>query len=251
MDPEELMEVCALRMEDYYRILYEHREQIESLVPRQYDQKSTNDICVLLEHRFGPGARAILESAGFRLNQDQRNDLMGVFVSLVAKSLRNHALDRETFKGMLRVCKSLQEAVNRYFSFFFSRNQLLLDAVDLYVKTSAFTYPHLASLTSISYLKLLLQRKILTWNSLFSGLENTLRRLSGQQNRQPPEVLPKVQKALHTLGMAELPADSNDLHLQYRLLMKTYHPDVNPAGLGICQRINEAYSFLLETSDFP
>ena len=56
--------------------------------------------------------------------------------------------------------------------------------------------------------------------------------------------------ALNILSITKSEVTFSDLKTAYRLASKTYHPDVNPAGLATMKAVNEAYEELSKAT-FP
>jgi hypothetical protein len=60
----------------------------------------------------------------------------------------------------------------------------------------------------------------------------------------------KTIDALNILSIAEKEITQDQVKSAYRKACKTYHPDINPAGLAMMQAVNEAYESLMNDS-FP
>ena len=67
---------------------------------------------------------------------------------------------------------------------------------------------------------------------------------AGAAGANPPTA-GATMEALDVLGLSAMPASREELRSHYRTLMKTFHPDVNPRGLEMSQRITAAYAYLL------
>jgi hypothetical protein len=55
----------------------------------------------------------------------------------------------------------------------------------------------------------------------------------------------KTIDALNILSIAEKEITQDQVKSAYRKACKTYHPDINPAGLAMMQAVNEAYESLM------
>lgn len=60
----------------------------------------------------------------------------------------------------------------------------------------------------------------------------------------------KTIDALNILSITEKEISQDQVKSAYRKACKTYHPDINPAGLAMMQAVNEAYE-LLTAERFP
>lgn len=56
----------------------------------------------------------------------------------------------------------------------------------------------------------------------------------------------KTIDALNILSIAEKEITQDQVKSAYRKASKTYHPDINPAGLAMMQAVNEAYEKLMD-----
>jgi hypothetical protein len=56
----------------------------------------------------------------------------------------------------------------------------------------------------------------------------------------------KTIDALNILSITEIEITQDQVKSAYRKACKTYHPDINPAGLAMMQAVNEAYESLMK-----
>lgn len=241
----EFMKATGLRQEEFYRKLYIHRNRIYEIAPSEFSPENVQDMVLLLSELYGQDAVSLFEETGIILSFDAQTVLMEIFVFKISQNLGRHEIDISEFRAMLRAFNSVNRAVAAYIEYFFDLKQLVEKIAQDFSRQRYQMFHQLAERNASEYLKRLMRTKVFSAEGLLSFVESRLRRAADggkSVERRAPES--DIEKALKTFGMSEIPETGEQLRASYMVLVKTYHPDVNPSGLEICQQINNAYALL-------
>ena len=241
----EFMKATGLRQEEFYRKLYTQRNRISEIAPSEFSPENVHDMVLLLTELYGQTAVSPFEETGIILSFDAQTLLMEIFVFQLSQTLGRHEIDIPEFHAMLRAFNSVNRAVATYIDYFFDLKQLVETIARDFSRRRYQMFYQLVELNASEYLKRLMRTKVLSADGLLSLVESRLRKaaVGGEsEERRAPES--DIEKALKTFGMSEIPETREQLRASYMVLVKTYHPDVNPSGLEICQQINNAYAML-------
>jgi hypothetical protein len=241
---------------DFYRRLYERRALIDSISV----QTITNDNVLTL----AAGAYDDLEACERQLHRrgivcsvDHSVELASLCVEIVSDELARHRIDHATFASMLSRLSPPPRAFACYVDFYFQVDSFRERAVERFLASHPEMHPTIGRTSAARTLDLLFTRHIIDIGTLFAPLYDRLTRRNGgvgaggstrsradgtyRPSRAEPET---VREALAVFGLSQLPPTPIELKRTYRALMKTFHPDVNPAGLATSQRITKAYASL-------
>ena len=241
----EFMKATGLRQEEFYRKLYTQRNRISEIAPSEFSPENVHDMVLLLTELYGQTAVSPFEETGIILSFDAQTLLMEIFVFQLSQTLGRHEIDIPEFHAMLRAFNSVNRAVATYIDYFFDLKQLVETIARDFSRRRYQMFYQLVELNASEYLKRLMRTKVLSADGLLSLVESRLRKAAEggeSEERRAPES--DIEKALKTFGMSEIPETREQLRASYMVLVKTYHPDVNPSGLEICQQINNAYAML-------
>ena len=261
LTPTHLQRILGLSPERYYQEIYGAQMAghplIElSLALEPYSQASAPSLVAVLEHLCGAGAESALERAGVFLSHEQQAEIMAEFLSAAAEAVREHRFDDETFAAMLRTFGRFPEARRVYLDHFFDLDDLQERAARRYCAGRAFTLPDLALANAREVLRMFFAKHVLRRRSIFASLHDAFRRATisagfaeagpsrGQRaRRQAPEQPERsaAAQARRAMGLGPEPLTVRGLKARYMLLIKRYHPDVNPQGLVRCQEVTAAY----------
>ncbi|MFW6261493.1 MAG: DnaJ domain-containing protein [Spirochaetota bacterium] len=241
---------------DYYRAVYEAAQVSVDV----YTPDNVGELLVLLDHLTGRDYREAFREAGLYLTHEDRIDLTERFTRTVRHAIVLHTPEPETFRAMLREFRRYDRAEFHYLRTFFDTDELVRRCAEEYLESRA--APALEA-TVEAYLRLLLQRHIVDLHTLAPALMEILRTVARHEGALPgggreededdagdrrASTGPADDRswALRVLGFAARNPARNEIRDQYRMLMRRYHPDVNPDGLEAAKEINEAYGILIE-----
>ena len=266
LTPVELQRILGLSPERYYQEIYGAQMAghplIElSLALEPFSQSSAPALVAVLEHLCGAEAESALERAGVFLSHDQQAEIMAEFLAGAAEAVRRHEFQDDTFAAMLRTFGSFPEARRIYLEHFFDLDDLQERTARRYCAGRTFTHPHLALATAREVLRVLFAKHVLRRRSIFGALHEAFHRAAvnagftvasrerrqRRARREAPEEpsLSAADQARRAMGLGAGPLTAHALKARYKLLMKRFHPDVNPQGLARCQEINAAYATLV------
>jgi len=226
----------------------------------RFSQENVGELVSLLELFCGLGVEGPLERAGIFFSHPEQLEIMGAFLGMVGESLARPRLEEGEFSAMLATFGSFERARRVYREEYFPLEQLVEEAVRRYCAPRFFGLPELARANVRRLLEFFFRKHVLEAESLFAPLyerlhEQAVREGYAERPRQPrgegrggdqriDEPTPAV-RARRLLGLEAGALDLRRLKSRYKLLMKIYHPDLNPQGLRRCQEINAAYALLL------
>jgi hypothetical protein len=222
----------------------------------RFSQENVGELVSLLELFYGPGVEGPLERAGIFFSHPEQLEIMGAFLGMVGESLARPRLEEGEFSAMLATFGSFERARRVYREQYFPLEQFMEEAVRCYCAPRSFGLPELARLNVRRLLEFFFRKHVLEAESLFAPLyerlhEQAVREGYAERPRQPRageglagQPSPAL-RARRLLGLEAGALDLRQLKSRYKLLMKIYHPDLNPQGLRRCQEINAAYALLL------
>lgn len=243
----ELSEICSLadiRLEDAYRSMYNEKQLISGYIPDSFDADNVRDLISLLSSASQYETESAFENAGVWLGVDDLSELAAVYYDTATRRVDAHEPDADTFSQMLRRFKTNARAFEVYREYFFDADDFYEGTVRRFSETHTSAYPRILEFTARRNLDMLLSRHIIDPAGLFEVLYGHLTG-ADQKRGFEPEGDPEIRRALGVLGLKSLPRTQKELRDHYKILMKTYHPDVNPEGLEMSKRINAAYSELM------
>jgi hypothetical protein len=240
---EEVCCIASIRLEDAYRTLYSG-VSISGYVPQTFGYENVHDLITLLEPTHSQSAVRAFQSAGAVLDIDSTSELAALYYDKAVAVIGAHHVDPETFGQMLSRYKIPARAFAIYKDYFFDVSSFFEVAVTDFVRSRQFSRGILPEWTSRRHLRMLLDRHVVNIDRLFNPVFQRLTSKNGTGSEYVDHD-PTVSKLLETLGLRRIPENQVDLREHYKVLMKTYHPDVNPSGLEISKRINQAYAELM------
>jgi hypothetical protein len=261
---EELRGLLGVDTTTFHRRIYAAQQTGNRLVSLgfvggRFSQENVGELVSLLELFCGSGVEGPLERAGIFFSHPEQLEIMGAFLGAVGESLARHRLEEGEFSAMLATFRSFERARRVYREQYFPLEQLVEEAVRRYCAPRSFGLPELARLNVRRLLEFFFRKHVLEAESLFAPLYERLHEQAVREGyaEQPgprgeerggdqwiDERTPAV-RARRLLGLEAGALDLRRLKSRYKLLMKIYHPDLNPQGLRRCQEINAAYALLL------
>jgi hypothetical protein len=276
---DEVRELLGIDQAEFYRRVYTADRQRHPLVGLDtatgtFNQGNVGEFLSLLELFVGREAEDVLQNAGLFFNHSEQFEILSTFLGIVSAHTEQHELEPRTFRGMLEVLGSYEEARRTYLDEFFSVSRMIDEAVERYTRHRAFSRAWLAARNARGVLHSFFSRHVLEvetvlaqvcadlfevayregyverpedayaeyWQSWGNGSHGDRHRQYGAEERDGFGTLRWAQRVMG-VGYDEL--DKESLKARYKQLMKEYHPDVNPRGLLRCQEVNAAYSLLL------
>lgn len=250
---------------DFYRAQYESAQ----VSTDSYGPDNVGELLVLLDSLTGRDYRAAFRAAGLLLTHDDRMELTERFVRVVRHAVVLHVPEPETFRAMLREFRRFDVAEFTYLATYFDSDRLVDRCTEEYLDLRS--APALRA-TVRSYLFLLLQRHVVDLHDLAPALMEILRTVARHEGMLPggrgedgagdesgararagagatggpgaAEGRLDRREALRVLGLSVEHPSRDAIRDHYRRLMRRYHPDVNPNGLEMAKRINNAYAIL-------
>lgn len=255
-----------------------------SATTARYDDETVGELVSVLELFVGSEAQRALEEAGIFLSHEARFEITRRTLRRGAEAARAHSIERDTFAAMLDRLGSYRRARGAYLDEYFPMADLIEGAAADYVASRPFTDPKLARASVERLLEHYVARHVLERETLFAGVAARLFEIAVELGfaRRPEEEWAEAQRereraeaaggaaaggaasggaggdgrssadpeqwARGVMELGEGAISESRLKSAYKSLMKRYHPDVNPRGLRICQRVNEAYALLLATT---
>jgi hypothetical protein len=236
----------------FYRRLYERRDILETIAPKMFHPQNVTSLLVGVCPDYLE-CEAVFHNLGILLSVDHQLELTELIVEITSRSILDHEIDTELFAGMKRRYPNSVRAISVYIEYCFDIDEYTRSAIDRFLQIHPGMHERFARFQAKRLVELLFQRHILSEELLFSSIRNRLapdsRRTRGATGESKPirYLDPQIAEALSALGLSSLPETKADLKRVYRTLMKTYHPDVNPNGLAMSQKITHAYSLLMTT----
>jgi hypothetical protein len=212
--------------ESFYRYYYRSGRSIADLPERFHSE----NVSILLEYLMELGySNAITEfrRRGWYLSQEDYLLWEEFFVSMSLSLLASHTIDEEELEVALSGCRFPSDGLHFYCETKCSIDWLITRALNVYLKK------HLLNEGAIRLLRRhteeLFQRRLLRRETIYLELKNRLYELSMKKGwiaARTVAVPESLREALELFGFHELPREE-ELKKRYRLLLKSYHPDVN------------------------
>ena len=248
---------------------------------RTFGPDSAGELVDVLELVAGERAERELTDLGAFLPHPLRVELISQLFETTHEWIRAHTPDLETFRAMLRTFGGYERARDCYLAEFFSRAELIDAAARTFVESRSFRNAELAVQTASNVLQRLFRSHIVELSSLFGAIGAALFEAAVESGfaRRPEDEYrfdrngdrrsgagaaageersgagrtadpthageSELAWAREVMGLTGMPADFRTVQRRYKQLMLRYHPDMNPAGLRVAQRINSAYGILL------
>ena len=237
----------------FYRRLYERRDMLDTIAPKMFCPQNVTSLLVGVCPDY-LACEAVFHNLGILLSVDHQLELTELIVEISSRAILDHEIDRELFAGMKRRYPNSVRAISVHIEYCFDIDEYTSNAIDRFLQMHPGMHERFARFQAKRLVELLFQRHILSEELLFSSIRNRLvpddsRHARGAAGASKPirYLDPQIAEALSALGLSSLPETRADLKRVYRTLMKTYHPDVNPNGLAMSQKITHAYSLLMTT----
>lgn len=246
ISPERLCDLCDLPLIEYYRGLYNESQSHGVPTPGALNTKTVQDVLPFLESNFGPTIRRVFYGKGVLFDFERTHDLSAACIEGISEAIDAHSPEVETYQQMLSRFKRHDIAFETYRSYFFQTDTILCEGIGSFLAQNGLADSPIAKFTAGFTVEQYIARNAISIPDLFSRLAATLRHAvdPSAHGNQTTEA-PIHREHLKIMGLEQMSPSKAALRRQYKVLMKTYHPDVNPAGLKMCQRINEAYGFLI------
>ncbi len=270
-DPSSRWKVTAAEIRDelgieplaFYRAMYAAATAERSIldlgdITGAFSDESPEALLAALEVFCGAEAEQCLARAGIFFSHTSRVDIIETFMTVTAAAIARHVYDAAEVSAMLRALGGYEGACSGYLRTHFPLEALAEETVEQFCAGKRFDIPALARANVRRLIDFFFRRHVLDERALFAGLSERIHRQAveeGYAKREgrraaaeagsptEPEV---VEAAKRALGVAGLPLSRRLLRDRYRVLMKRFHPDVNPGGLEQAKEINAAYSRLLD-----
>lgn len=241
---EDLCSLTGIPQVDAYCALYTNGERISGYLPEVFSPDSIHEMMALLEDFSDLDIEGIFIGAGAYLGHEESSELAALYYDTCTAMLACHKPQREEYLQMLERFKTSNRAFEVYTEYFFDIDGIATETIERFVDSRDFVFKELAKFTTRLRLDDLIQRHVLSYRELFDKL---FYELTGEEvkSRQEASFDNFPSDELKALGMSRLPESREELRGHYKTLMKTYHPDVNPAGLELSKRINTAYAALI------
>ncbi|WP_028974751.1 J domain-containing protein [Spirochaeta cellobiosiphila] len=258
---DEIFNILDLDIRQVYQDIHRSKTPLLNFHKELYKDKDSGTLISLLETLGYFQAERLFVQKGLHLGYDDIITLQEDFLKEIQTATEIHTMDFYTFLNMYDHSKNFHLAYPLYIEEFFPLAYLKKQTLDSFLigKPNYKTNPGRTRIEEM--LDELVKRRILDYYNLFSPVLKQLREFILTQ-REAPEIRPRERigedKGRETLTtdplmkyrtLLNLPRqfDLADLKQAYKKMMREYHPDVNPRGLEMSKRINEAYGVLLES----
>jgi hypothetical protein len=261
----DVRELLGVERSEYYRRIAAAEAAGNRLVGMgaatgRFAQENIGELVALLELFCGADSERRLQEAGVFFTYSEQAEILQVFHSLSAQTVRAHRLRREDFRAMLRTYGRWERATTVYLSEYLSVEALVQATVDSYCSRRSFGLPALARANVARLLGYFFQKHLLDAEVLLAPIRAALfaqaaregyaeasEGRDSEQGAESPEQAAEAQarEACRIMGIEPAALVLPLLKGQYKRLMKRYHPDLNPEGLRRCQEINSAYALLI------
>jgi hypothetical protein len=261
----EIRDLLGVDRSEYYRRIAAAEAAGNRLVglgaaTGRFAQDNIGELVTLLELFCGADAERRLQEAGVFFTHSEQAEILQVFHSLSAETVRGHRLHGEEFSAMLRAFGRWEQAVSVYLAEYLSMEALVEAAVDRHCVRRSFGLPALARANVARLLGYFFQKHVLDTHVLLAPIRAALFaqavregfaeaprardwEAGAEARKQPAEE--QALRACKVMGIEPAALTLTLLKGQYKRLMKCYHPDINPEGLCRCQQINAAYGLLV------
>lgn len=260
---EELIAALQVDPVPFWRAVHAARDRIGfAEAVDGFSRETSGDLVTVLERLHGPGAEQALTKAGLFLPYELSIELMEELHSRIERFTAAHRIDDEGLAAMIGFAGSVTGAIAIYLDEHVDLEALLDECGSSFAAARAM--PAAGNRTAARCLRELVRRHMIEKRSLLAGLERRLRlaaRRMGYRDAEPDGETAgaagsgcQVEKvraawAARVMGLPDQPLAADALRRRYRLLMKRYHPDVNPSGLERCKEINAAYAVLMSREE--
>ncbi len=234
---------------------------------RTFEPESAGELVDVLEIVAGERAERELTALGAFLPHPLRVELLLQLFETTHDWTRAHTLDAETFRAMLRTFGRYERARDCYLSEFFSCDELIDAAARAFAESQSFRNVELAVDSAKMVLQRLFRSHIVEFATLFATVGIALFEVAvdcgyarrpededgafGAEDERSGAGESEVAWARDIMGLTETHLEVRTVQQRYKQLMLRYHPDVNPSGLRVAQRINSAYAILSAACRLP
>lgn len=285
LSAERVRELLGKDHSEFYRRIYEETVRGNPLVDLstatgRFRQENVAELLTLLELFVGPQAAQSLERAGLFFSHGERLEILSLFLRIAGEAAAEHRTDHQVFADMLYRFGTYRRARGAYLDEYFSVSQLIEKAASAHVSRREYDFPERAVRNVADLLNEYFDRHVLEREAVLTPVCAQLFETAVSEGfeRRPEDEWAQAQQEKRESADSGARADSGNwagaerargehqereqwarrvleldtreptrsrLKAAYRALMKRYHPDVNPSGLHVCRRINEAYTILL------
>ncbi|NBC28431.1 MAG: DnaJ domain-containing protein [Spirochaetes bacterium] len=236
-----------------------------STVTQTFTTENVGELVELLEIFVDRRAEPALTRIGAFLPQELRVELTARLLETARDRAKDHRVDPDEFREMLRARRGYEAARDLYLSHHFSRAGLIAESVERFLRDHSFDVRELAAHAAGRVLERLFRSHIVEIPTLLVGVGVRLFEMalaSGYAKRPEDEAAEEASQrgpgdqasspelrtqACRVLELEPQEANEDAIKRQYKRLMLRFHPDLNPRGLRKAQQLNEAYALLLET----
>ncbi len=256
MSLDDVLVYSQIPREDVMRAVYSQRRLKMSLMEwESFGPGNCGDLVFILGACGWPDASSLFRSRGYYLSEDDRAELVELFLSVTTSRLKSRPVNREELETALAGSRDFSGAVDFYCRTIFDPEELVEFAVRLYLERKGIEISAMSLSTSAREIQSQFHRRSLRWEDLFASITEELRARAIQwkldvDNADPLEDIPAdARQALAVMGFPQkrLPAE-REIKARYRKLIKEAHPDVNPHGLERTRSLNASYSVLMACS---
>ena len=231
-----------------------------STLTQTFDQESVGELVELLELFSGSRAEEAFTEFGAFIPHPLRVELTSVLFETARIEAREHSVDGDAFRAMLRVFGTYESARDTYLNEYFTLDRVVRLTCERFVRDHEFRSPELALQSSAAALKRLFDSRILELQTVFVSVALALFDIAveagyarrhaedssdAENERKNDDTDSLLSWACSVLELRSGTEDESIVKRAYKRLMLQYHPDVNPRGLHKAKEINRAYSIIV------
>lgn len=250
---------------EFYRRVYEAVQRPGGTVEygtltQTFNQESVGELVELLELFAGSRAEEAFTEFGAFIPHPLRVELTSLLFETARLESREHSVDADAFRAMLRTFGTYESARDTYLNEYFTLDRVVRSTCERFVRDRGFRSPALALQSSAAALTRLFDSHLLELQTVFVTVALALFDIAveaGYARRQEEDSSDTENERENgdteslrswACSVLELSPGTNDARVikrAYKRLMLRYHPDVNPRGLHKAKEINRAYSIVL------
>lgn len=241
----------GISQEEYFRYCYLNKEPIRS----EYTSMDTVELISFLNAAGVDSIGKSFLEHGYYFPEESLYALQDLFYSVMFSRIQGHMVDRDLLETSITGCSEYIDAFEFYFDHMFNQKESIEFAVGLFLKEIHVPDNSLSKRILKDYLKNLFSNRTILWEDFRKAMVRKLKTKSLEWGFiKEDEVFIDVTgmgqeflNAMEVFGLSggKLPSRS-EIQKKYRLLMKKYHPDLNPEGQEKARIVNRAYSLLAE-----
>lgn len=260
LSTDRVRELLGKDHSEFYRRIYEETLSGNPLVDlstatARFRQENVAELVNLIELFLGSQAEQSLERAGVFFSHGERFEILSLFLRIAGETAAEHEIDHRVFADMLYRLGNYHRARSAYLDEYFSIPQLVESAAEAHLSRREFEFPETAAANVAELIEEHFNRHVFERETVLAPVCAKLFEIAVAEGfewrpeddwaRTECEAQDREQWARRVMELDTRQPTRSRLKAAYKALMKRYHPDVNPSGLRMSQRINEAYTTLL------